>query len=173
MKTIYASKFAFDMPKLLFQFMIIFGGLRLFNDLGMVPSDLGEVWISLILCSIGGPLWSYWLFSISAAVPDFALKRVTRLISFSFPTAILFCGPTVSPSILPMVWGLEIICSFFPVTNMILVMVKAAYRGWFALNNPYDSSRSIFSINGNLIEMAAMSLIIIVCPIWTYFIEAG
>ena len=56
---------------------------------------------------------------------------------------------------------------------MCLTIVKAGYRGWFAINNLDNFSNGTFSINGNLIQIVAMAIIIIVCPILIYVAETS
>lgn len=51
--------------------------------------------------------------------------------------------------------------------------MKAGYRAWFAMNNPWDASYSTFSLNGNLIQIVAMGLIILVCPLLIYCAETS
>lgn len=94
-----------------------------------------------------------------------------RISIFIMPMLILFTAPSVSPSLLPAVWATEALVSLIPSINLVLVIIKAAYRGWVAVNNPYIKSDSVLNINGCLIEMSAMALVIVLCPILTYFNE--
>jgi hypothetical protein len=128
------------------------------------------------MAAFGATFFNFFVFSISRHVESKTFQAwftMEKILLFIIPTTVMLAAPLVPKSIMPFFFVFEAFGSLIPSINVSLCLVKAAYRGWFHINDEYFRGTSIYGINGCLIEMCVSGLYILLLPLLTLYYETA